>query len=131
MPSFVRTQIEIHLSIAPKSLQEPSECIFEHLSRLLLKYSRTLAGIPLSFQVGGITPYGRILDDGSIYINTLTEWVVVKIAPGDRIDATDGMYMLTFPCEVDGDDDYHGCFKVKSIEKSSKIVGTSVLETDF
>lgn len=131
MPGFAKIQLEIHLSIAPKFLQDPSECIFEQLSRLLLKYSTTLSGIPLSFRVEGITPHGKIMDDGSVYINTLTEWVVAKVSPGDCIDATDGMYMLTFPCEVDGDDSYQGRFRVKSIARPSRIVGTSRLESDF
>lgn len=130
MPHFARIKLQIYLPIAPKFLQDPSLCIHEKVSRLLLKYSKRISGIPLSFVIEGITPLGRILDGGGVYVNTLLEFCVLKIIPGNYISSVDGMYLNTFPCEVDKEDGHTGSFRVKSIERNGKIVGTNISEED-
>lgn len=131
MPNFSKVLIEIFLPIAPRSLLDPSSCVFHQLSKLMLKHSVILAGIPISFKIEGITPYGRILDDGSVYVNTLVELCVLKISPGDHVESNDGLYAGIFPCEVDGDDCYSGGLRVKSISGAGKIAGTNLSEDEF
>ena len=130
MPRFTRIKLQMHLPIAPRFLQDPSLCIHEKVSRLLLKYSKAVDGIPLSFSIEGITPFGRILDGGCVYVNTLLVLCVLKMAPGDCISSVDGMYLSAFPCEVDKEDGHTGDFRVKSIEKNGKIFGTTISEDD-
>ncbi len=131
MSKFYIIKATIYLTIYPKFLNDPFICIYKQLSKFLLTYSKTFDGIMLSFTIQGITPNGRILDDGSVYVNTLIEACVLKIKVGDKIQATDGMYMNTFSCEVDKEDSFNGEFIVKNIHINGKIIGTGIMEEEF
>ena len=129
MTSLVKAQIEIFFSIHPRHLANPSESIYTQLTQTLCKYSASIGGFPLTFDVLGVTPWGTINDDGSVYVNTLVEFLILKIEANDKATIAEGMLMNAFPCTVDGDEIFSGSFHVTKIE-GSKIIGT-VLESEF
>lgn len=130
MANFCVTKATVYLSIYPKLFNDPYQCIHKQISRFLLQYSKILSGILFSFNIEGIIPKGKILEDGSVYINTLIEACVLKIAEGDEIEAVDGMYMKIFTCVVDKEENFNGTFIVKKIEKNGKIFGTGINEEE-
>lgn len=119
---FEKVKIEIYLAIRPKHLHDPSESIFKQLSKNLLIYSSTLGGFPLSFTIEGVFQSGRVLEDGSVYVNCLIEFCVLKIVPSATMYCTDGSLMGIFPVVVDDDEGYTGDFAVKGVAKG-KIIG--------
>lgn len=114
--SFEKVKLEVELAIQPKYLNDPSTSIFKQLSRCLLQYSTTLKGFPLSFEIEGIVPAGRILEDGSVYTKCRINFLLFQVAPGDILDCIDGNVCSIFKVNVDNDDAYNGEVTVKSIE---------------
>lgn len=122
--AFEKTQIEMMLVTRPKFLNDPSTGIFKDLSRYLFKYSYILDAFPFSFEIEGVKPTGRILDDGSVYTDCLVSFTSFKCSPGDILHASDGYVCAVFHSIVDGSDSFTGDFRVTSIE-NDKILGTS------
>lgn len=131
MNSFCKIKIEIFFSIHPRFLSDPSQSIYHQLKGCLFKYSKSLNGFPLSFSLEGVTPWGQILDDGSVYVNTLVEFCVLKIVPGDSITSHEGLLMNVFPCIVDEDESFTGSFRFTGVEKGNKIQGTTIRAEEF
>lgn len=127
--NFEKNRVEIYLAIRPRHLQDPSESIFRQLSKRLLMYSSVLSGFSLSFTIEGIFHTGKILEDGSVYINCLIDFCVLKITPGSVMFCTDGSLMGIFPVVVDDDVKYTGDFVVKSVTMG-KIVGKKLHQED-
>lgn len=121
--SFAKIQIEIYLVVKPRYLNEPAVGIFKDLSQYLLRYSRILSGIPLSFEIEGVKPTGKILEDGSIYANCLVSFCVFAVGPGSILHAIDGYVCGVFPVTIDENESFTGDFMVKSME-DSKLIGS-------
>lgn len=114
--SLQRVKIEMSLPISPKYLDDPSTSIFKQLSKHLLLYSHILSGFPLSFQIEGVLPKGKILDDGSVYSVCLISFYVFKVTVGDVISCVDGCSLGIFTVQVEEEEDYTGDIIVKEIE---------------
>lgn len=130
MLPFASVRAEGFVPVLPRYLSDPSASIFLQFSRLLFCYSSELSGIPLSFTVEGVIPQGRILDGGSVYVNVLVTFCVLKIVPGTYLPAKDGLCMNIFQCVVDGSENYTGRFRIVDVQQPCRIIGTllSVLE---
>lgn len=128
--NFEKMKVEIYLAIRPKHLRDPSESIFKQLSRNLLVHSSVLGGLPLSFTIEGVFQSGRILEDGSVYVNCLIEFCVLKVVPSTAMYCMDGSLMGIFPVVVDGDEKYTGEFAVKSVTKGKIVGGKSSHQED-
>lgn len=131
MTTFKKVRTEIHFSIHPRYLSDPSQSIYNQLNSYLFKYSRSIGGFPLSFSLEGVTPWGKINDDGSVYVNTLVDFCILKLIPNNIIRSEDGIVMNVFPCVVDGNQSYTGEFRVCNIEERNKIMGTTIALEEF
>lgn len=132
--SFEEVQIEIYLVVKAKYLNEPAVGIFKDLSQYLLRYSRILSGFPLSFEIEGVKPTGKILADGSIYANCLVSFCVFGVGPGSILHSVNGYVCGIFPVTVDQDEDFTGDFMIKDIEESRLIGSKTAIadeESDF
>jgi hypothetical protein len=136
---FNSVKMEIFLVIRPKYLNEPAVGIFKDISQFLLKYSQILSGFPLSFEIEGVKPTGKILEDGSIYANCLINFCVFSVKPGTVLQSVDGYVNGIFPVEMtqEGNDNFEaggnngvqrftGDFVVKKIEEEKLFGGRMV-----
>ena len=121
--AYEKVQLEIYLVVKPKYLNEPAVGIFRELSQFLLRYSHILSGFPLSFDIEGVKPTGKILEDGSIYAYCLVSFCVFGVGKGSILTADNGYVCNVFPVVVDNNENFNGDFVVKSIEES-KLIGT-------
>jgi len=121
--SFEKIKVEIFIPIRPRLLSDPSTSIFQQLSKNLLRYSNSLGGFPMSFTIEGIFESGQILEDGSIYVNCLIDFCVLKIIPHEQMYCSNGALYGIFPVIVDEDNAYTGEFAVKGFSKNV-IIGT-------
>ncbi|KAM0681814.1 hypothetical protein GINT2_000331 [Glugoides intestinalis] len=131
--SFEKVKLELELAIRPKYLNDPSTSIFKQLSRYLLQYSTILKGFPLSFEIEGVLPAGRILEDGCVYSKCRINFILFKVAPGDILDCIDGNICGIFKVKVDNEDSYNGEVTVKSVEDDI-IIGNKIAiveDSDF
>lgn len=131
--AFEKVQLELFLVVKPKFLNEPAVGIFKELSQYLLKYSHILSGFPLSFEIEGVKPTGKILEDGSIYANCLISFCVFGVGKGSILTSVNGYVCSVFPVVVDESDNFTGDFLVKSIEEN-RLIGTESKieeESDF
>lgn len=117
--------------VTPRYIADPYPCIHRGLSRLLLRYSKHLGWTPLALCVVGATPRGRVLEDGGVAVNILTEMAVVRLRPGDTAHSESGLFLGAFPCTVDTDEHYTGDFTVKTIDADGAMTGTTVEEDAF
>ena len=128
--AFEKVQLEIYLLVKPRFLNEPSVGIFKELSQYLLKYSHILSGYPLSFEIEGVKPTGKILEDGSIYANCLISFCVFGVGKGSILTSVNGYVSGVFPVVVDGNENFTGDFMVKSVEETGLIGTESKIEEE-
>lgn len=114
--SLQKVKLEMKIQISPKYLDDPSTSIFKQLSKHLLLYSHILNGFPLSFEIEGVLPEGRILEDGSVCSICLITFYVFKTAVGDTISCVDGCAFSIFTVQVEDEEEYTGDVLIKEIE---------------
>lgn len=115
--SYEKVRAELGLAIQPEYLGDPSTCIFKQITKSLLQYSHPLQGFPLSFVIGGILPAGKILPDGSVYVDCLVTFYILRISPGDVVCSSEGTLCGIFGISVENEENYTGDVIVKRIEK--------------
>ncbi len=130
--AFEKVKIKLGIAIHPKYLNDPSSSIFKQLSKHLLQYTHIISGFPLCFNIDGVLPAGKILENGSVYVDGLITFYIFKVTPGDMLYSMDGTICGIFNALIEGEESYTGEMVVKGVEKDM-IIGTkiSVEEEEF
>ncbi|KAI5149525.1 hypothetical protein ENBRE01_0959 [Enteropsectra breve] len=131
METLYKMQLQMGMIISSKYLKDPMSCIQKQLDKYILKYSKSLSGIPLCLAAEGITPTGKIMQNGDIYVKALVSIILLKFKDGDAIEIRNGLLCGIFSCAVDGNDNFTGSFKITHVESSGKIIGTTAEDTVF
>ncbi|ELA42122.1 uncharacterized protein VICG_00763 [Vittaforma corneae ATCC 50505] len=119
---FEKVKMELGMSIRPKYLNDPSTSIFKQLCKHLLQYSYNLSGFPLSFTIEGVLPAGKILEDGSVYVDCLVSFYIFRVSPGDVLCSVNGNVCGIFSALVGNEENYTGDIIVKGVDRD-KILG--------
>ena len=122
---FGRTDMGQAVPIPPRCQDSSIPFLQARLSKLGLKYSRKYGLLPITLQIKGISPDGRVLENGEVLVDLLAEVYALRIAIGDQAEAQAGSFMGAVPCLVDGDDQYTGVFRLTSVSASGTFVGTA------
>lgn len=130
---FQKIKMELGLAISPKYLNDPSTSIFKQLSKHLLQYSNILSGFPLSFNIEGVLPAGKILENGCVFVNCLVTFCTFRVVPGDTLYCTDGIVCGIFNVSVEKEENFNGEITVTKINKDNieGIKCKSEEESDF
>ncbi len=84
--AFVQHSVLLKAALSPQDLHAPMECVRSQLSKMLLKYSDELKGVPVTFGDIELPPgkeYGRILGEVPwIHVDVCTKVLVFQPAVG-------------------------------------------------
>ncbi|KKO76709.1 hypothetical protein AAJ76_1000157322 [Vairimorpha ceranae] len=113
-------KLQIIIKISPKYFNDPDTEINIRLSSFLFKYSHKLEGIPLSYKIIGIFPFGNIIcDNECIYLKTVVEFTFLSFKIGDVVYANEGVVFGVICAKIDGNDFYTGNLKIKDIDNTN------------
>ncbi|KAM0678060.1 hypothetical protein BDAP_001043 [Binucleata daphniae] len=100
---FCQYEINLQIKIAPNALSDPQSFFHKYVQTLLLKYSYKLEGIPLCYDIKGVSSLGDIHGDCPyIFCVGIIELLVYKIKIGDTVFVEDNMILGNFECDVNG-----------------------------
>lgn len=109
--------IKLQIKLEPKALADPQPHFHNYVQSLLLKYSNKLQGIPLSYDIKGVSQLGDIYNDCPfIFCNCLIDFVVFQIKIGDVVYVSDNMILGNFEC------DKNGVVEIESIVDTNGVV---------
>lgn len=98
---IVKMKIQTRIPIA--AISDPQPHIVRYLDTLLLKYTHTNKGIPLSFELVGMAHKNLIYRDSPfMFIDCIVDFLVLEVAIGDVVEVRDGLFMGIFFCEHEG-----------------------------
>lgn len=109
---------------------DPEDEIATKLQDYLFSYSHLLQGVPLTYELVGIIPMGKICGEtGAIFLEALARFLILSFNIGNVLTCVDGFLMGVFSVIIDKDEEYTGNFKVVNINSykySFVIHGTAV-----
>ena len=120
--AFVQHNVLLKTALSPQDLHAPLECVRSQLSKMLLKYSDELKGVPVTFGDIELPPgkdYGRILGEVPwVHVDVCTKILVFQPAVGlvlrGRVNKlSDGYISLLvfgmFNANISADEMYKKC----------------------
>lgn len=111
--SFKIIKTKIQTRIPCSAISTPQPYIVQYLDTLLLKYTFSCNGIPISFELIGIAHKNIIYRDSPfMFIDCIVDFLIYEIKVGSIIDVRDGLLLGIFYCEYEN---YSGRLKVTEI----------------
>ncbi|KAM0676187.1 hypothetical protein GVAV_000150 [Gurleya vavrai] len=100
---FSLMQLKIQIQIPPFALKDPQSYFHVFLQSFLLKYSHKLQGIPVSYEILGMSTRGELFNDCPfVFCPCLVDFVVYNIKNGDVVNVNNDFILGIFNCKGDG-----------------------------